>query len=71
MIYQSMFLLGLGQSRTQPVTAVLFIMTAYKGIHSFRGEQTSDIIKLLVREYVLIQTLVHSLIPFAAEPCFT
>ena len=31
-------------------------MTAYKGIHSFRGEQTSSIIKLLVREYVLIHT---------------
>jgi len=29
-------------------------MTAYKGIRSFRAEQTSGIIKLLVREYVLV-----------------
>jgi len=42
-------------------TAILFVMTAYKGTYSFRGEQTSDIIKLLVREYVLIHTLVGSL----------
>lgn len=36
-------------------------MTAYRGIRSFRGEQTSDIIRLLVREYVLICISVYPL----------
>jgi hypothetical protein len=46
-------------------------MTTYKGIHSFRAEQTSGIIKLLVREYVLVCSPIRSLMPLAAEPCFT
>ncbi len=46
-------------------------MTAYKGIRSFRSEQTSGIIKLLVREYVLVFTSLRALTPFAAGPSFT
>ena len=46
-------------------------MTGYKGIRSFRAEQTSGIIMLLVREYVLVVTSLRSLMPFAAGPCFT
>lgn len=46
-------------------------MTTYKGICSFRAEQTSGIIKLLVREYVLVCPSLHLLMPFAAGPYFT
>lgn len=46
-------------------------MTTYKGICSFRAEQTSDIIKLLVRECVLVCTSIQLLMSFAAGPYFT
>ena len=70
-ISKYVFFLSLLKHEPIPATAILFVMTTYKGVHSFRAEQTSGVIKLLVREYVLVCILVRSLMPFAAGPCFT
>ena len=66
-----MFFLPLVNHEPNRAAAILFVLTAYKGIRSFRSEQTSGIIKLLVREYVLVVILLRSLMPFAAGPSFT
>jgi hypothetical protein len=51
MVFQSMYFpRPFANTNPTPATAVLFVMTAYKGIYSLRGEQRSGIIQLLVRE---------------------